>query len=160
MCDRQSASSTPAVAAAGRTHHGPPSDAVAHLPAARAIEPHAERRVAEGRRGDAHIDVLKADIEGSEYDLLPEVFALCRQGFLTRGSASCRGAHWPSIGQRQAQRSEPPCCVPRGPPLLHHCQLMLFHKELNTARAGRNSEFSWVSMRHMLRAQRQHASPV
>ena len=95
----------------------------------------------------AHIDVLKVDIEGSEYDLLPEVFTLCHQGLLTVDQLLVEvhsGLAWGRYKHSAASLH----AVFYG---AHHCQLMLFHKDLNTERAGRNSEFSWVSMRYMLR---------
>ena len=95
----------------------------------------------------AHIDVLKVDIEGSEYELLPEVFELCRTGMLTVDQLLVE-VHSGLVAGRARHSAASLHAVFHG---AHHCQLMLFHKELNLARAGRNSEFSWVSMRHVLR---------
>ena len=100
----------------------------------------------------AHIDVLKVDIEGSEYDLLPEIFELCRQGLLSMDQLLVE-VHSGSSSGKARHHAASLHAVFHG---AHRCQLMLFHKNVNHVRAGRNSEFSWVSMRHVLRIGRAH----
>ena len=89
-----------------------------------------------------HISVLKADIEGAEYESLGELWALCDEGKL-------------SIDQLNVELH-----LPDGQPLraMHalfagarSCGLWLHHKEVNTWGRFPCAEFAWVSAAHAQR---------
>ena len=100
----------------------------------------------------APIDVLNVDIDGSEYDVVPEIYALCKSGMLTVDQLLVQVQSGWTTGRAQHDAASLHAVFYGA----HHCQLMLFHRELNLERDDRKTEFSWVSMRHVLRLGHTH----
>ena len=90
----------------------------------------------------AHVSVLKADIEGAEYDSLDDLWNLCASGWLTVDQVNIE-VH---LAQRPMREMHAVFAGAR------KCGLVLHHKEVNTWGRYPCVEFSWVSLAHAQRA--------
>lgn len=99
-----------------------------------------------------HISVIKIDIEGAEYDVLPELFDMCTAGELSVDELLVEMHIGLAIksGNRMAYKQRQLFDVFRN---ASHCGLMLHHKERNGWGCDGSLciEFSWVSQRHAQR---------
>lgn len=89
-----------------------------------------------------HISVLKADIEGAEYESLDDLWNLCASGWLTIDQMNVE-VH---LLQRPMREMHALFAGAR------KCGLVLHHKEVNTWGRYPCAEFSWVSLAHAQRA--------
>jgi hypothetical protein len=104
--------------------------------------------------GPLHVHVLKIDIEGSEFDVLPSVWQLCASGALTIDEllVELHAGGWvldPSSPFRGRLAREV-LAMHEGAAL--GCGLALHHTEPNYLRSERDIEFSWVSLHFAARA--------
>eukprot|EP00966_Prymnesium_polylepis_P289521 6687568-Prymnesium_polylepis.1 len=125
----------------------------------RAARSSSSRAIAPGNRSEerhawagVHIDVLKMDIEGAEFDVLPQVWQLCDERLLSIDqllvevhSGGYAATDWQRDHNRSARFAAELHEIFQGAAL--SCHLMLHHKDLNRLHPT-DSEFSWVSLHH------------
>ena len=91
----------------------------------------------EGNGLGPHIDFLKADIEGAEYNMMNDIKSMCEKGTIAIDHLNLEVHVWHRHTIDLVNLFD----------AAYHCQLMLFHKERNAwgCEGFYCAEFSWVS---------------